>query len=37
MLHIDYNKNLKAIGQVELAVSKTTDGMSISSINWKPY
>jgi hypothetical protein len=37
MLHIDYHKNFKVIGQVELVVSKITDGMSISSINRKPY
>jgi hypothetical protein len=37
MLHIDHHKNFKAIGHEELAVSKITDGMSISSINRKPY
>jgi hypothetical protein len=37
MLHIDHHKNLKAIGQVELAVTKITDDMTISSINRKPY
>jgi hypothetical protein len=37
MLHIDYHKNVKANGQVELAISKITYGMSISSINRKPY
>jgi hypothetical protein len=37
MLHIDHHKNFKAIEQAKLAVSKITDGMSISSINRKPY
>jgi hypothetical protein len=37
MLHIDYHKKFKAIGQAELAVSKIIDGMFISSINRKPY
>jgi hypothetical protein len=37
MLHIDHHKNFKAIGQAELAASKIRDGMSISSINRKPY
>jgi hypothetical protein len=37
MLHIDHPKNFKIIGQAELAASKITDGMSISSINRKPY
>jgi hypothetical protein len=37
MLHIDYYKNFKAIGQSKLAISKITDDMSISSINRKPY
>jgi hypothetical protein len=36
MLHIDHHKNFKAIGQAKLAVSKITDGMSISSINRNP-
>jgi hypothetical protein len=31
MLHIDYHKNFKAMGQAELTVSKITDGKSISS------
>jgi hypothetical protein len=37
MLHIDHHKNFKVIGQVELAVTKITDGMAISSINREPY
>jgi hypothetical protein len=37
MLHLDHHKTFKAIGQAELAVSKITDDMSISSINRKPY
>jgi hypothetical protein len=37
MLHIDYHKSFKAMGQAELDVSKITDGKSISSINRKPY
>jgi len=37
MLHIDYHKNFKGIGQAELAVSKLTDGRAISSIIRKPY
>jgi len=37
MLHIDYHKNFKAIGQAELAVSKIIDGRAISSIIRKPY
>jgi hypothetical protein len=37
MLHIDHHKNFKAIGQAELAASKITYGVSISSINRKPY
>jgi hypothetical protein len=37
MLHIDHHKNFKAIGQAELAVLKIIGGMSISSINRKPY
>ena len=37
MLHIDYHKNFKAIGQAKLAVSKITGGMSIFSIIRKPY
>jgi hypothetical protein len=37
MLHIDHHKNFKAIGQAELAVSKITEGISISSLNRKPY
>jgi hypothetical protein len=37
MLHIDHLKNFKAIGQAELASSKIIDGISISSINRKPY
>ena len=36
MLHIDYHKNFKVIGHGELAVSKITDGRSISSIIRKP-
>jgi hypothetical protein len=36
MLHIDYHKNFKAIGEAELAISKITYDMSISSINRKP-
>jgi hypothetical protein len=36
MLHIDHHKNFKAIGQAELAVSKITNGISISSMIRNP-